>query len=143
MRDHARESILARIRIDAGAAMRDAPDALDAGRFHDHQRRTGICQHAEMRRVPRARDAVIGAVLAHRRDDDAVGKIEAGELDRREKCTGHGQDSLAVRKTLWGQAAGGRIMETHVGEARRAVKVRLAREALILRSDPTALRRRA
>jgi len=72
--------------------------------------------------MPGARNAVIGAVLTHRRDHDAVGKIEAGKLDRREKCAGHGQDSSGVRKTLWGQAAGERIIEGHVGQARRAVK---------------------
>ena len=50
MRDDARERVLAGIRVDAGAAMRDAAAPLDAGRLDHHQRGAGIRQHAEMRR---------------------------------------------------------------------------------------------
>ena len=49
----------------------------------------GIRQHAEMRHVPIGSDAIIGAVLAHRRDDDAVGEMKIGEPQRREQSTRH------------------------------------------------------
>ena len=49
----------------------------------------GIRQHAEMRHVPVVADAVVGAVLAHRRDDDAVRKRQIGKFYRREQSARH------------------------------------------------------
>ena len=60
--------------------MRDAAVPLDMGGFDDHQRGAGIGQHAEMHQVPVIGAAVVGGILAHGRDDDAVGKLEAGQL---------------------------------------------------------------
>ena len=89
MRHHARQGCLAVVRIDAEAAMRDAPSPLDTGRLDHDQRGPGIGQHAEMIEVPIGGDTVIGAVLAHRRDHDAVREFETGEPDRREQGTWH------------------------------------------------------
>ena len=75
--------------IQAEAAMRDAAMALDVRRLHDHQRGAGIGQHAEMHEVPVIGAAIVGRILAHRRDHDAVGKLEARHAKRREQGTGH------------------------------------------------------
>ena len=40
--------------------------------------------------VPVGGDAVVGAVLAHGRDDDPVREFEIGKPDRRKQGTGHG-----------------------------------------------------
>ncbi len=74
-----RQRRLAGIGIKAEASMSDAARALDVGRLDHQQPGAGIRQHAEMGHVPVIRDAVIGAVLAHRRDDDAVREAEVGE----------------------------------------------------------------
>ena len=94
MRDHARQRGLVVVGIKPEAAMGDAAMALDMGRLDDHQRRAGIRQHAEMDQVPVVGAAVVGGVLAHRRDHDAVGKLEAGQLIRREKGAAHGMGIL-------------------------------------------------
>src|SRR5262249_5907072 len=39
--------------------------------------------------MPVGGDAVVGAVLAHRRDDDAVDELEIGKPDRGKQGTGH------------------------------------------------------
>ena len=87
--DDVRERRLAAVGIEAEAAMGDAAMALHMGRLHDQQPGARISQHAEMGQVPVARAAVIGAVLAHRRDRDAIVQREAGKLDRREQLAGH------------------------------------------------------
>ena len=57
----------------SGASVGGLPaKPLDMRRFKDEKPGAGICQHAEMGHVPVVGDAVVGAVLAHRRDDDAV-----------------------------------------------------------------------
>jgi hypothetical protein len=76
---------LAGVGIKAEAAVGDAAAALHMGRLDHQHAGAGIGQHAEMGDVPIGTDAVVGAVLAHRRDDDAVGKLEAGEFDGREQ----------------------------------------------------------
>ena len=89
MQHDARERVLAGVGIDAEAAMGDAAVPLDMGRFEHQQAGAGIRQHAEMGHVPVIGDAVVGAVLAHRRDDDPVRQCEIGKLDRREQSTRH------------------------------------------------------
>src|SRR5262249_16881732 len=59
-------------------------------------------QHAEVRDVPVVAHAVVGAVLAHGRDDDAVVESEIGEPERREQSGGHGRASF-----LGGKGGGG------------------------------------
>ena len=89
MQNDAGERVLAGVRVDAEAAMGDAAVPLDMGRFEHEQAGTGIRQHAQMGHVPVITDAVIGAVLAHRRHHDAVRQREIGKLDRREQSTRH------------------------------------------------------
>ena len=60
------------IGIETEAAMGNTAEALDMRRFDNQQAGAGISQHAEVCHVPIGSDAVIGAVLAHRRNHDAV-----------------------------------------------------------------------
>ena len=87
--DDVLEGRFAVVRIEAEAAMGDAAVALHMGRLDDDEAGSRISEHAEMGDVPVAGAAVIGAVLAHRRDDDAVVELDAGELDGREQRCGH------------------------------------------------------
>ncbi len=89
MGDDARERRLAVVGVEPQASVGDAAAALDAGRFDHDQPRARIGQHAEMIDVPVGGDAVVGAVLAHRRHDDPVGELEFGETDRGKQRTGH------------------------------------------------------
>ncbi len=77
MRDHARERGLVGIGIKAHAAVGDAAVALHVRGLDHHQRRAGIGQHAEMAEMPVVGAAVVGTVLAHGGDDDAVGKFRS------------------------------------------------------------------
>jgi hypothetical protein len=63
--------------------------ALDVGGLEHQERGPGVRQHAQMGHVPVVGDPVIGAVLAHGRNGDAVGKLEIGKLYRREQGTRH------------------------------------------------------
>ena len=87
--DDVRERRLAGVGVEAEAAVADAATPLHVAHLRHHQPGAGIRQHAEMGHVPVGGDAVIGAVLAHRRDHDAVRKLEVGEPDRREQGAGH------------------------------------------------------
>ena len=89
MGDHAPERRFAVVRIESEATVADAAAALDARRFDDEQSRARIGEHAEVIEVPVGGHAVVGAVLAHRRNDDAVREFEIGELDARKQGAGH------------------------------------------------------
>ena len=73
--------------------MRDAAMTFDVGCLHDHQGRARVRQHAEVHEVPIVGTAIVGRILAHRRDHDAVGKLEARHTKGREQGTGHEDDS--------------------------------------------------
>ena len=89
MRDHPCERRLAIIGIEAETAVRDAAVALDVRRLDYHQRSAGIGEHAEMTEVPVVGDPVVGAVLAHGRNDDAIRQFQISEPDRSKQGTGH------------------------------------------------------
>ena len=77
--------------VDAEVAGGDAAFGTDGGGFGDD----GACATdgaaAEMDEVPVVGVAVDGAVLAHGRDDDAVGEGEAALLERREEMVRSGR----------------------------------------------------
>ena len=89
--DDAPERRLVVVGVQAHAAMGNAAVALDMCGLDDHEAGAGIGQHAEMHHVPIGGRPVVGRILAHGGDDNAVGKIEPGELDGREKGTAHGE----------------------------------------------------
>jgi len=67
----------------------DAAVALDVRRLDHDQCSAGIGQHAEMAEVPVVGCAVVGAVLAHGRNDDAIAQFEIGKPDRSKQGAGH------------------------------------------------------
>ena len=89
MSDDTGEAGLAVIGIQSEATVADAATPLDARRFDDEQSRARIGQHAEVIEVPVGGHAVVGAVLAHGRNDDAVRELEIGEPNGRKQCAGH------------------------------------------------------
>src|SRR5262249_24574079 len=87
--DDARKRGFAIVRIEPEAAVGDPATALDASGLNHDQLRPGNGEHIEVHNVPIGGHAVVGAVLAHRRDHDAVREFEIGELDGRKQGTGH------------------------------------------------------
>ncbi len=69
--------------------MRDAPLAQHSRRLDDDKAGAGMDEGAQMLHVPVVGGAVIGAVLAHRRHDDAIGEREPAQGKRREKSARH------------------------------------------------------
>jgi hypothetical protein len=53
--------------------MGDAAAGLDGGRLSHHDTEPAKREFAQMNEVEIAGDAVVGSVLHHRREDDAVG----------------------------------------------------------------------
>lgn len=93
LRNHPRQSRFIVVRVKAQAAMRDAAVPFDMGCLHNHQRCAGMRHHAKVHEVPVIGAAVIGRILAHGRNDDAVGKLKAGHTKGRKQGTGHGVGS--------------------------------------------------
>ena len=67
----------------------DAAFGRDRGRLDRQQRGAGQRQMAEMDHMPVGHAAVFGRILAHRRDDDAVGEAQAADVEWGEQ-SGHG-----------------------------------------------------
>jgi hypothetical protein len=88
-RDHLGQRGLVRIRVQAQVARRDAAVLQHGGRLDDQQRGARQREVAEMDHVPVAGVAVLGRVLAHRRDDDAILELDRADLQRLEQG-GHG-----------------------------------------------------
>src|SRR6266850_2040685 len=61
---------------DAGVAVGDAAALLDGGRFDEHDPRAALRELAQVHEVPVGDRAVERRVLAHRRDDDAVPRLD-------------------------------------------------------------------
>src|SRR4051812_47381095 len=77
-----------RVIPDACIAMRDAPALLHGGRLDEYDARAALRELAEVHEVPVGDMAVLGRVLAHRRNDDAVARGDVAQLDGLEK-SGH------------------------------------------------------
>jgi hypothetical protein len=83
------ERFLLLIRIEAEATMRAPADLRDGRCLHDHQAGAGHHEIADMNEMPRPSHAFDGAVLAHRRDPNAVVELEAADPPGPEECA-HG-----------------------------------------------------
>src|SRR3989454_427995 len=70
--------------VHARAARADPALAAHVGHLRHHQRRAAHRPRAQIDEVPVAGGPVLGRVLAHRRDDDAVGEHEVAQPERRE-----------------------------------------------------------
>ena len=86
---HALERLLVVVGIHAGALGRDAALRADVGHL-GHDQAGGAERHiAEMHQVPIGGRAVVGIVLAHRRDHDAVGQRQPAHGEGREQNASH------------------------------------------------------
>ena len=74
---------------EARVTVGDPPFGRDGGCFDRQQRRARKREVAEMNHVPIGHAPVVGRILAHRRDHDAVGELEAADLQWAEQG-GHG-----------------------------------------------------
>ena len=79
----------------ARAAGRDAAFRRHAGGFTDHQAGAAARKGGVVRPVPAVGESVLGAVLVHGRNRDAVAQGDALQFERVEQC-GHG-----VLRWLW------------------------------------------
>ena len=70
------------VRPEAHVGVGDAAFGQNGGRLDGQQRRARQREMAEMDEVPVGHAAVDGRVLAHRRDDDAVGQLEGTDAKR-------------------------------------------------------------
>ncbi len=76
---------LGRIVPQTKAAGRDAADCLNMGGLDAEHRRARQRQRVDVGEMPVIGFAVLGRVLAHRRDHDAIGEFQVAQLDRREQ----------------------------------------------------------
>src|SRR5215813_13993246 len=70
-------------------AMGDTAMPFDMSCLHNHQGGTGMSQHPEVHEMPIIGAAVVSGILAHRRNHDAIGKLQARQAKRREQGTRH------------------------------------------------------
>jgi len=98
-----RQRPLVRIGIEAEAAMTDAARRFDRRLLDDDKRRARQRQRAQMLEMPVIRRAVFGAVLAHRRHRNAIGKDDTAEVQRFEQATRslHQGDHIIAAPSLY------------------------------------------
>jgi hypothetical protein len=78
--------------IKPKTAMGDASSTFHPCGFNYHQGCPRVSEHAQVVDVPIIRNAVIGAVLTHRRDDNPVFEIKLRETNGGKESAGHGGD---------------------------------------------------
>jgi hypothetical protein len=96
VRDCTGECNLARIGIEPKTTVRNAAAPFHIGHLDHDQAGAGIRQHAEVSHVPVVGAAVIGAVLAHRGNNDAVRKVKSADTKRRKQCTAHDRKNMSM-----------------------------------------------
>ncbi|CCV13411.1 hypothetical protein MESS4_560021 [Mesorhizobium sp. STM 4661] len=99
--------------IKTKAAMRDAAAPLDVGHLDRDHAGAGHGEIHPVIQVPVAGGAVIGGILAHRRDRYAVRESKAIKRDRLEKRCGHQNELREGRRYL---GNGSRLRQTRGGE---------------------------
>jgi hypothetical protein len=85
-----RQRRLVLIGIYPEAAMSDAAEALYGGGFHDHETGARQGEAHQVLKVPIRGASVLRRILAHRCDDDAIGKLD-GTHGERIKEVRHGE----------------------------------------------------
>jgi hypothetical protein len=88
--DDVGEGLFARIVVKASAARRYASFWLDPSRLNENGARTGHGELAQMGQMPLSWHAIDGRILAHGRDDNAIGQRKPTQLEWREQLSGHG-----------------------------------------------------
>jgi hypothetical protein len=95
---HAAQRRLAAIGVQAEVERRDAPLARDRRRLENHQPGAAQRELSEVDQVPVAGRAVVGRVLAHRRDDDPVDEAKPTEVEGREELAHERRGERLVRQ---------------------------------------------
>ncbi len=89
----------------AEIAIGDATGGFHGGRFDDQQPRARQGQAAQMLHMPVAGPAIVGRILAHGRDDDAVLQGQGTEMDRGKQgahgTSGHDRANLVAFARLY------------------------------------------
>jgi hypothetical protein len=98
LRDHAGQGGFIIVGVHPKTAMGDTAMPFDMSCLHNHQGGTGMSQHPEVHEMPIIGAAVVSGILAHRRNHDAIGKLQARQAKRREQGTRHEVDSTLARK---------------------------------------------
>ena len=80
--DDALQHLDVRILVNAEVLRADAPVGGDRGRFRHHERCATDRARSKVNQMPLVGKPVVARVLAHGRDDDAVGKREAAGGER-------------------------------------------------------------
>ncbi|MCY1530128.1 hypothetical protein D9M68_653040 [compost metagenome] len=100
-RGNARHAGLLRVAPQSGAARGDAAFGRHGSRFDDHQAGTATGQAGVMRLVPVIDHAVDGAVLAHRRDRDAVAQRDIFQFKRGKQGRHAGWVPASLHEPRW------------------------------------------
>src|SRR5690242_17842393 len=87
--DNTRELPLVVVTIEAEAAMSDAASRLDMRRLNNDEARAGNGELSKVHQMPVGGAAIDGAVLTHRRYDDAVRQGQAAQRDRGKEHARH------------------------------------------------------
>ena len=83
------ERLLVLVAVEPEAALGDAAFTLDMRGFEAEKSGARHRQGAVVDHVPGLGAAIDGGILAHRRDDDAVGEREPAQRERAEQSSGH------------------------------------------------------
>ncbi len=115
--DHAPHRLFGTVVVQTDIAIGDPPVRADRGGFDRQGARPRHGELAQMNLVPVGHRAVFGGILAHRRDDDAVGEAEPADRQRFEQ-SGHyaspveGRDAAgsAACSMVWNSARSRRLV---------------------------------
>ena len=99
--EHACQRLFVVVRVEAEIAGRDAPFGRDRRGLDDQQARAREREVAEMDQVPVARRPFARRVLAHRRDDDAVGQRQVADAKGLEESAHGIRCSVGVSMLTW------------------------------------------
>ena len=88
------------VRIEAEAAMRDAAVPLDVGHLDGHHAGAREREVGPVIEMPVARRAVVGRILAHRCDGDAIRELQRAEGDRCKQMRGHAGSGKRIASAL-------------------------------------------
>ena len=94
--EHALHRRFGTVIVQADVTVGDAPFRADRGRLDRQRARARERQLPEMHLVPVGHLAVLGRILAHRSDDDAVGEPQPANLNRFEQSRHHHSPVLGM-----------------------------------------------
>ena len=114
---HALERRLIGVRIHTGAFGGDASDGVNVGHFGHDQAGGAEREAAEVHQMPVVRRTVVGIVLAHGRNHDAVRQCQTAHGDRRKQGAAHRRKFLSAGESEPGGGAGGLRLATRCASA--------------------------